>query len=49
VAKTDLASSEVRWQLERQLIKLGVSKALLKAGVKPGDKVRCGDIEWEWE
>ena len=48
VARTDLASSDVRWQLERQLIKLGVNKALLKAGVKPGDKVRCRDLEWEW-
>jgi GTP-binding protein len=48
VARTDLASSEVRWQLERQLVKLGVSKALLKAGIKPGDKVRCGNLEWEW-
>ena len=21
---------------------------LERAGVKPGDKVRCGDFEWEW-
>ena len=46
--RSDLASFEVRWQLERQLIKLGVSKALLKAGIKPGNKVRCGNLEWEW-
>ena len=48
VARTGLSSSEVRWQLKRQLTKLGVSKALEKAGVKPGDKVRCGNLEWEW-
>ena len=48
VARTDLAGSDVRSQLERQFIKLGVNKALLKAGIKPGDKVRCRDLEWEW-
>ena len=45
VARTGDLSSEVRGQLTR----LGVSQALEKAGVKPGDKVRCGAIEWEWE
>lgn len=48
LAGSDIAGSEVRWQLERQLTKSGVNKALLKAGVKPGDKVRCGNLEWEW-
>lgn len=48
VARTDVSSPEVRWQIRRQFIRLGVSKALEKAGVKPGDKVRCGNLEWEW-
>ncbi len=48
IARVDLTSPEVRWQLQRQLTRLGVSKALEKAGVKPGDKVRCGNVEWEW-
>ena len=48
VARADITSPEVSWQLKRQLIRLGVSKALEKAGVKPGDKVRCGNLEWEW-
>jgi len=48
-AKTDVASLRVRRQLRRQLVRLGVSKALEGAGVKPGDRVRCGDFEWEWE
>ncbi len=47
-ARTDITSSGVRWQLERRLQRLGVSKALEKAGVKPGDRVRCGNLEWEW-
>ena len=48
VAKTDMSSPEVRRQIRRQFNRLGVSKALEKAGVKPGDKVRCGSLEWEW-
>jgi len=48
VARTGVTNPEVRWQIKRQLIRLGVNKALEKAGVKPGDKVRCGTLEWEW-
>lgn len=48
VARVDMTDPEVRWQLQRQLTRLGVSKALERAGVKPGDKVRCGNFEWEW-
>ncbi|MBA7607262.1 GTPase Obg [subsurface metagenome] len=48
VARTDVTSPEVRWQLKRQLTRLGVSKALEKAGIKPGDRVRCGNLEWDW-
>jgi GTP-binding protein len=48
VAKTDVSNLEVRGQLKKQFARLGVSKALEKAGVKPGDKVRCGKLEWEW-
>ena len=39
---------EVRRQLQRQLGRLGISRALEAAGVKVGDKVRCGNYEWEW-
>ncbi len=48
VARTDVTSPGVRWQLKRQLARLGVSKALKRAGIKPGDRVRCGDLEWDW-
>ena len=48
VAKSDVSSPEVQRQIRRQFTRLGVSKALDKAGVKPGDKVRCGSLEWEW-
>jgi len=48
IVKTDMTRPEVRWQLKEQLARLGVNKALEKAGVKPGDKVRCGNLEWKW-
>ena len=48
VAGTGVDSLEARGQLKKQFARLGVSKALEKAGTRAGDKVRCGDIEWEW-
>ena len=48
VARTGVTSPEVRWQLRKQLARLGISKALEKTGVKPGDRVRCGNLEWDW-
>ena len=48
VAGTDVTSPGARSQLKRHLTRLGVSKALERAGVKPGDRVRCGDLEWDW-
>lgn len=48
VARVDITDPEVRWQFQGQLVILGVVKALEKAGVQPGDKVRCGNAEWEW-
>ena len=35
-------------ELNHQLKRLGADKALEKAGVKPGDKIRCGELTWEW-
>lgn len=48
VTRLGVTSPDVRQQLKRQLARLGVSKSLEKAGIKPGDRVRCGDLEWEW-
>ncbi len=47
-ARMDSPSTEVLWQFRGQLTRMGVDKALRKAGVKPGDKVRCGKLEMEW-
>ncbi len=39
---------ELRWQINHQLKRLRADRALEKAGAKPGDRVRLGDITWEW-
>ena len=49
VARTDVASYGIHRELRRQLVRLGVTRALERAGVKPGDRVRCGNFEWEWQ
>ena len=43
-----VVSSEARWQIKRQITRMGITRTLEKAGVKPGDRIRCGDLEWEW-
>jgi len=48
VTRQGVTSPDVRQQLKRQLARLGVSKSLERAGIKPGDRVRCGELEWEW-
>ena len=48
VVREGVTSPELRGQLKRQLARLGVTRTLLKAGIKAGDKVRCGTLEWEW-
>jgi GTP-binding protein len=48
IAGSGVTPAELRWQLNHQLDRLGVIKILDKAGVKAGDKVRCGDLTWEW-
>ncbi|MCJ7769650.1 MAG: GTPase ObgE [Dehalococcoidales bacterium] len=48
IAGSNLTDPEARRQLNHQLGRPLVKKALEKAGVKPGDKVRCGALEWRW-
>jgi len=47
-ARVDLEDPAVRWQLRGLLIRKGAGKVLEKSGIKGGDKVRCGNAEWEW-
>ncbi|MDD4859544.1 MAG: GTPase ObgE [Dehalococcoidales bacterium] len=46
--KDGMVTQELRWHLKRQFDRRGISKELEKAGIKPGDKVRCGSLEWDW-
>ena len=48
IAGSDVSDLEVQLQLRKQLARMGISRTLEKAGVKPGDKVRCGELELEW-
>jgi|GEM_PF-5912 len=48
IAGRGVTTGELRWQLNFQLEKMGINKALQKAGVNRGDKIRCGDLTWEW-
>jgi GTP-binding protein len=43
-----VSPAELRWQLNHQFKRLGIDKALEKAGVNAGDKIRCGNLTWEW-
>ncbi|MFH0914168.1 MAG: GTPase ObgE [Chloroflexota bacterium] len=43
LARSNLSDLVVRGQINRMM-----SRALERAGIKPGDKVRCGAFEWEW-
>ncbi|MEE9365933.1 MAG: GTPase ObgE [Dehalococcoidales bacterium] len=48
VSMQGVTADELRAQLKHQLSRAGVIKELEKAGIKPGNKVRCGTLEWEW-
>ncbi len=48
VVGSDLTDPEARRQLIRLVDRASVRQALEKAGVEPGDKVRCGGLEWRW-
>lgn len=48
IGGTDITDSEARRQLIGQLTRPHISRALEKAGVRAGDRVRCGGLEWRW-
>jgi len=48
VAGSDTGDAEARRQLWAQFQRVGLSRTLEKAGVKPGDRIRLGDFEWKW-
>ena len=48
VAGSGSGDAETRRQLWAQFRRMGLWRALEKAGVKPGDTIRLGDFEWKW-
>jgi GTP-binding protein len=48
VAKVDVTDPEVMRQVRGLLDKAGIGRALAREGIEPGDRVRCGEAEWDW-
>ncbi len=48
-AMVDVRKWEARIQFYRRLQHTGIDQALIDAGIMPGDSVRIGELEWEWE
>ena len=48
IARVDINDPEIMRQVRGVLDKSGLGRALLRAGIQSGDKVRSGDSEWEW-
>ncbi|MFH0942221.1 MAG: GTPase ObgE [Chloroflexota bacterium] len=42
------SEAEVIAIYRRRLSRSGLARAMVRAGVKPGDKVRLGSLAWEW-
>ena len=47
-AMLDVSLPEAINRYQHTLKRIGVDKALKKAGIKQGDRVRCGEFEFEW-
>jgi GTP-binding protein len=46
---SDLTDSDALSFAQRRLKRLGVDKALQRAGAQEGDTIRIGDLVFEWE
>jgi GTP-binding protein len=49
VAQTNFDNEESAERFQRELVRTGIDGALRKAGIRPGDSVRIGTSELEWE
>ncbi len=47
--QTNFDNEESAERFQRELLRLGVDAALRKAGVRPGDDVRVGDVALAWD
>jgi Obg family GTPase CgtA-like protein len=48
IARVDTSDVEVRSQLYQQMEKQGINRVLKNTGAVPGDRIRCGEMEWEF-
>jgi GTP-binding protein len=48
IIRVNMDDPTILWQVHGLLLRKGIGKELEKAGIKGGDKVRCGNAEWEW-
>jgi GTPase len=46
---TDMENDEAVGRLQRQLVSMGVERALQRAGAKAGDEVRIGTMSFDYE
>ncbi len=46
--RMDILNQDAQSYMKRQFVRTGVARLLKKEGVKVGDRVRCGGVEWEW-
>ena len=49
VAQTNFDNEESAERFQRELVRSGIDAALRKAGIRPGDTVRVGAFELEWD
>lgn len=42
------SGTEAYWYVRRRLERQGINRVLKRKGIRPGDKIRCGSVEWEW-
>ena len=48
-AQTDFEVEESAERFQRDLARLGIDAELRRAGIEPGDTVRIGSVELEWD
>ena len=48
-AQTNFENDESAERFQRDLLRLGIDAELRRAGVQPGDTVRIGSVELEWD
>jgi GTPase len=48
VARVNMEDPEVKRQVRSLMERSGIERALERAGIEPGNRVKVGQVEWEW-